>query len=909
MSLPLLATKFQIPFTGTKVIPRPSLLLRLDESLDKNAPLILVCAPAGYGKTTIISEWLQRILASSGQAMPARPLYTAWVTLERNDDDLTRFLKYFIAAIQRFRPGFGEGVLKLLQTHKPSPIHVLATLLVNELSEIPGRFLMVLDDFHSLSAESVQKLSAFLVDHQPAHLILVLITRQDPPLPLARLRARNQLVELRQTDLCFTLDEAVEFTNQVMDLALTEEQIELLEKRTEGWITGLQLAALSMRHRKDRVAFLDAFSGGHEFIADYLTEEVLSSLPETVQGFLLQTSILERLSASLCEAVTGQTNGQVILDQLMNSNLFILSLDSQKTWYRYHILFADLLRKRLESNWGEKVSELHCRASRWFEQSSMFDLAIEHALAGKDTERAARLIELIAEKLLMHGEASILLRWLEVLPEEMVLTRPRLGSLFGFTMILCGHSIQRVMTLVQKMSDSGQVSEFQGEMSMLQALLATLHGEGVRSIQLSEQALQQLPEEHPFFRSIAADTLGMGYTLIGDIPAATRAFELVVEISRQSDNVMMTIAALTNLAGLHFVRGQLRVAIITCQQVLDLSSQRIGKQTPMVGKTLLNLGEMLREQGDLESALQYLFASAEMMEFFAEVGLPLAWLSIARIKMNQRDWQAAQFYIDKARLTAQSSRSTQMDDRLVAVMQARYWIAHGELEPVLHWARGCGFLDQSPAELIKQAGRNAEINELFQGEYLTLIRLTLAQHQPERALVLISPLQELIEKRGYQRRIIEILVLKALALQQKGVIDQALQALGNALFLAEPEGYQRIILDEGEPIAKLLYQAVAQKIVPQYAGKLLAVFSAENQNVTDTRISMSGEMIEPLSQRELEVLRLIAEGLSNREIAQRLVISLSTVKGHTTNIFGKLGVKNRTQATARSRSLGILAPD
>jgi LuxR family maltose regulon positive regulatory protein len=897
LSLPLLSTKFNAPSTGVRIVQRSRLHHLLNRSLEQNISLVLVCGPAGYGKTTIVSEWLHACLEN-------HPDQFAWLTLEHSDDDLTRFLTYFVTALQHIHPGFGEGLLKLLQTHKPQSIPVLGTLVINELSEFPQRVIFVLDDYHMLTAEPIQNFVSFLVDHLPPQLCLVLVTRTDPALPLPRLRARGQLVELRQRELCFTQAETADFLKHTMGLILSQEQVGLLEQQTEGWISGLQLAAVSVRDVRDTETFFKAFSGEHEFIADYLTDEVLARLSEPLQSFLLQTSFLERLCAPLCEAVTGQPGAQVILEQLVDDNLFILPLDNQHIWYRYHILFADLLRKRIHTSRSEMVNELHQRASVWFEKNYLIDLAIEHAILGNDIERCARLIEQIAESLMRYGQAATLLRWLESLPEEKIITQPRLSALYGIAMILCSRSPDVVASWLEKIENSDTRVEFQGEMKILHALLAVLQGDARLAIQLSEQALGQLTSESLFFRSLAADTLGMGYTLAGDMPSAARAFEMVVEISRQTDNVMMLIASLTNLSGLRYVQGQLRSAINICQQVVELANQRIGRQSPIIGKTLLNLGEMLREQGNLESAQKYLQEAAQMMEVFSEVGLPLAYLAIARVKLTKKDWPAAQTYIDKARHQAQVTQSILMNQRLVDVMQLRYWIAHEELDLATNWAHERGFLDKTAVDLLAEAGKNAAVNEIFQAEYLTIIRLVLALQQPERALEMITLLQELVEKRVYQRRVIEILVLKSLALHQQGELDQALQTLEKAIAIAESEGYLRTFIDEREAMSRLLMQAAAHGIHPAYTSKLLAAINHEN--VTPAPASNSAFLIEPLSQRELEVLCLIAEGLSNDEIARRLYISLSTVKGHTTNIFGKLGVKNRTQAVAQARSLGLL---
>jgi LuxR family maltose regulon positive regulatory protein len=901
LTTPLLSTKLSFPLIGLKLVHRERLFRVLDGGLEPTVSLILVCGPAGYGKTTLVSEWLQ----ASQVILPDQ---FAWLTLERSDDDLTLFLTYFITALQRLRAGFGERVLQMLRTHKPPPVPVLATLLLNELNELPGRIFLVLDDYHLLSAEPIQAFVAFLVDHQPNQLCLVLLTRTDPLLPLARLRVRRQLVELRQESLCFLPGEVEEFANRLMDLDLSPEQLAFLAKRTEGWISGLQLAAISMRKAQDRATFFENFSGADRFIADYLTDDVLSGLSEPQRAFLLQTSILERLSVPLCEVVTGHSGAQAMLDQLVDANLFTVPLDNQRAWYRYHVLFADLLRKRLQEGPSELVCALHVRASRWLEENDSIDLAVEHALAGNDFERAARLVEEVAEGLLMRGQAVTLLRWLEAIPRQTILNQPVLGTLKGFSLILCGRPPEAVPGLHQELITAGSLDMHKGEDATLQALLSVLQGRSADAVRFGEEALRCLPGERAFFRSLAADSLGMAYTLAGDIEAATHAFEQVVDISTQSGNIMMALIALTNLAGLRYVRGQMRLAIQTCQQVVELADRSIGRQTPMLGKTMLNLGEMLREQGDLEASERYLHEAARMMEFFSEIGLPLALLALARIQVSKRNWPAAQAYIDQARKRAQASRSTLMDDRLVEVMQVRTWLARGELEPAQEWARRLNLLDRSPAEVFDDAARNASLNELVQAEYLALVRLILAQQQPKRALEMLAFLQNLVEKRSFQRRIIEILVLKALALHQKGDFDQALEEIGKALTLAEPEGYQRTFVDEGNPMASLLYQAVTRGISPKYAGRLLAVLMQENPESPPGGKIPVGEQVESLSGRELEVLGLIAEGLSNGEIAVRLYITLSTVKGHTTNIFGKLGVRNRTQAVARARSLGLLTP-
>lgn len=898
MSSPLLATKFIQPPIGDRHLSRPRLWRKLEEGLQSGFSLALVCGPAGYGKTTLVSEWIQ----SSEQI---HALQFAWLTLERSDDDLTRFLSYFVAALQHIHPGIGEGVLRLLRTHKPAPVPVLATLLINEINEINRRCFLILDDFHLITNQSVQDFIGFLVEHQPQQLGLVLITRADPPLPLARMRARGQLVEVRQSDLAFTPDELAAFVNKTMGLDLSPTQIKALETQTEGWIAGLQLAALSLRSGQDRATFFATFSGKHGFIADYLTEEVLARMLEPERTFLLQTSILERLCAPLCEAVTGKPGAQSSLEKILEANLFIMPLDNHHTWYRYHPLFADLLSKRLQEMQPGSVAGFHRQASRWYRENGLVDLAIEHALAGEDIEQAALLIEEIAESALMHGEVMSLIRWLESLPEVELSIRPRLACLYGVALTLCGRSVKEVVILLDKVRQVGDLTGFSGELALLEAFMAIMQGDLVRTIELAEQALRQIPTERAFFRSLAADTLGLGHTLTGDLAAASRAFEQVVEISQQSENVMMTMIALTNLAGLQLMGGHLRSAFATCKQVVELAEQRIGEMPPVTGKTLLNMGEILREQGNLDAAIDYFSRAVVLMEQFTEIGLPVAYLSLAKTKMMLKDWSAAQADIDQARRLAQASQSTQLDDRLVKIAQARLWIWRGDLSAAMSWARDEGFLERTSSNQNANAQRNAMADELFQAQSLVLIHLYLAQLEPARAFELIEGLIEANRKRGYKRRQVELLVLKALALQQMERLDGALEALGQALILGEPEGYHMTFVEHGDPMAKLLYQAIEHGISPVYAGHLLDSITLSLSTHTSKWKEDTG-LIEALSDREMDVLGLVAEGLSNAEIAQRLFISLSTVKGHIANIFGKLNVRNRTQAVARARSLGLL---
>jgi LuxR family transcriptional regulator, maltose regulon positive regulatory protein len=903
---PLLFTKYNIPPLSQNLVARPRLLSILDEGLRPDCRLTLICAPAGYGKTILLDDWLHRLLQD-----PSSPVQSAWLTLDPGDGDLARFLAYLVAALRQIQPGVGEGMLAALQTPRPPGGQELATWLINDLAEISGRFVLVLDDYHAISAQPVHDFVAFLVDHQPPHMCLVLVTRHDPPLPLARLRARGQLVELRQSDLCFTLEETAAFIHDVMGLQLTPAQLNALENQTEGWAAGLQLAALSMRNVRDLPSFIETFSGGLEFIADYLTDEVLAQQPEPVLAFLLQTSLLERLAAPLCEAVTGQSQAQDTLKKLKDANLFLVPLDHRQEWYRYHTLFADLLRKRLRQTWPEHVDELNRRASRWYQDNALVAPAIEHALAGKDYERAAALIEQIGEAVIKRSEATTLLRWVNDLPLDQQRAHPILLVYHGLAWMLSGKPPDAARASLAELVAAGDLESIQGELATFQGLLAILQGDAVQTIQLSEQALRQLSPEPSFFRSLAADSLGMAYALIGNTTAATQAFEQVVEISGQTGNVMVTLLALSNLAGLLVLQGRLHAAAEAYQRVLDLAAERLGKRSPATGKALFGLGSLAREWNDLDGALQYFHQASEMFAQSVEIGLPLAYLSIATVKSSQGDWEAALAYLEKAHQYAQASTVTQLDDRLVADTQARFWVAQDKPDLALELVRKSGILPESIGDSLDSKNRHVAARVLVnQGMYLTLARIHLAKRQPGRALEILDPLLDIFTSKGHMRRVIEALALKALAVQQQGSHHTAVQVLDQALALAEPEGYQRTFLDEGEPMAQLLYQVAACGEHPEYAGILMAAFAQEEQGrqVAETGPASTEPLIEPLSRRELEVLRLIAEGLSNGEIAGRLVISLSTVKGHVAHIFSKLNVNSRTQALARARSLGLV-PD
>lgn len=905
MSVLLLTTKFIIPPANPNLVRRERLVNLLDEGLRSGRLVTLVCAPAGYGKTTLVSQWIHQHEETKSREESIAPLFY-WLTLDQGDNDLARFVSYLVAALQHIQAGVGKGTLAALQNVRSASPHVLATLLINDLSELVDAYVLILEDYHTINTQPIQDFMSFLIDHQPQKMHLVIISRSDPPLPLARLRARGQLNEIRQAELEMTEAESTEFLLRLMKLNMSSDQLQVLESRTEGWVAGLQLAALSVRHTEDIPAFIQLFSGGYEYIADYLTGEVLEKQNEATKNFLLQTSILKQFSASLCEAITGQPLAARILENLLDANIFLIPLDYNGEWYRYHTLFADLLHKRLKQSDKEAIANLHKKAGRWFAQNQMWDQAIEHYLAGEDYAAAANLIGKNVERILMHGQTATFLRWLEAFPIEQLYAHPVLIVYQGLAMMLLGKIPDNALSLAKQIASSSE--KFRGEADTLQGLYYVLKGNAVEAIRLSESALEQLPAERSFVRILAADCLAMGYTLRGDLFSASQAFERVVKVAQEAGNIIMMLIGLTNLAGLHYQQGHLHQAQDGYQRVLDISKEQLGGCSQPMSRALLGMGELAREWNDLEAACRYISEAAEMFKQFVDIGLTVAYISLARVYLSQGEWDKVHTTLMDARQRSIESKTTTLDDNLTELMQARVWITRGELDQAEQWARRDGIIDRPIDDLVALADRNATAFELLQGEYLVLARLHIAQNEPNKALKILRELLFNNEKRAQYRRIIDTLVLQAIAYQQQGADEPAMQAFTRALYLAEPEGYVRTFLDEGQPVAQLLYRAMASGHHRAYAQNLITQLTRQGLP-SPTSINNTGSaynLVETLSGRECEVLGLIAEGLTNKEIGSRLHISVSTVKGHTTNIFGKLGVKNRTQAVAMAKNLGLV---
>jgi LuxR family maltose regulon positive regulatory protein len=886
MSETLLQTKLYIPPLRPNRVPRQRLIERFNQGLHLGHKLTLISAPAGFGKTTLASEWV---------AACERP--AAWLSLDEGDSDPTRFLTYLIAALQTLAPAIGEGILSALQSPQPPSMESILTPLLNDINHVAGNFILVLDDYHVVEAESVNKALAFLLEHLPPHMHLVIASREDPNLPLARLRARGQLSELRVKDLRFTTAEAAEFLNHVMGLNLSKEEIGSLDTRTEGWIAGLQLAAISMQGHKDAAGFITSFSGSHHFVLDYLIEEVLQQQSASVQSFLLRTSILDRLCGPLCDAVLRDpaVSGQETLEYLQQANLFLIPLDNERRWYRYHHLFADLLRQRMQqgiaspagNEWGS-ATELHRRASIWYEENGLEIEAFQHAAAANDVERAARLIEAEGMPLYYRGAAAPVLNWLASLPTTVLDARPALWVMYAWVLWITHQNsrveekLQAAEAAIQGVEPNEKNHNLIGQIAALWAMLAANEYQAETIITQSRRALNYLHPDNLSVRTAVTRTLGYAYHIQGDRAAAGRAYSEAISMSEASGNIFINILATTGLGIIQETENQLYTAVGSYRRVLHLVGD---PPQPVACEAFFGLARIFYEWNDMDAAQEHgqqgvhLARQIESIDSFAA-----GELFLARLKISQGDLAGA------AALLAEASNSVRRHNFLfqipeVATVRLLLLLRQGNLTAAAHLA---------------------EKHDLP----LSQARVHLAQGDTAAALALLEPLRRQAEEKGWQDERLKVMVLQAVAHQAHGEQQMAARLLDEALALAEPGGFIRTFVDEGLPMAQLLSAAVAQGIMPDYTNKLLAAFADGTKEEGRTTPSPSAihpsSLVEPLSKRELEVLQLIAQGLSNREISERLFVALSTVKGHNLRIFSKLEVQRRTEAVARARELGLL---
>jgi LuxR family maltose regulon positive regulatory protein len=899
MATSILVTKLYIPSTRTNLVHRPDLIKRLNNGL--NRKLALISAPAGFGKTTLVSAWVDSLRQDTPENNQDK-IKIAWLSLDEGDNDQTRFLIYLISALRTIEENIVIGVLSTLQSPQPPPYESTLTRMINEIVAIHGCMILVLDDYHLIKEQSVHDALIYLLENQPPNFHLVIATREDPPLQLARLRARDQLSELRANDLRFTSAEAAEFLNQVMGLNLSEEDIAALETRTEGWIAGLHLAAISMQRLEDTSKFIESFTGSHRLVVDYLIDEVLNQLPESVQTFLLQTAVLNRMNGSLCNALTGQENGQVILEMLEHNNLFIIHLDDERRWYRYHHLFADLLRRRLSQTYPKQSSFLHKRASDWYEQNRFIDEAIEHALHGEAFEKAAELIEDQFVDKYERGSHTILRRWMAELPQELIFARPHLCILYAWNLFTSGQldAADRSLQVVENLLEKNQLTETDkrtllGRASTIWAFIASYSGDMTGTIQYARRALDNLSEVELTWRSVASVALGDAFMNQGDMQAAYEARSEALIMTRSTGYAYLHLIANLRLAETLRQQGMLQQVIDICEQQMQRAKKSGISDSVVAGWLLAIWGEVLAELNDLDGANEKAKKGVELTEAGKDVAM-VGWsnLCLVRVLFSRGDLVDAEEVIQKVEKIASEHDMPIWIPVQMSAWQIRLWLEQDKLITATRWVEERG-LDI-----------DGDLSYLYELEYLALARTLIVQEEYQEASRLLQRLLEAAEIGGHRSRVIEILNLQALSLQKQGDMDQAIATLEKSLTLAEPRGFIRIFVDEGPPMAHLLYEALHRGIEPEYVQQLLAAFSVDEPEQIAPPQTTETELIEPLSDRELEVLKLLAKGLTNREIADRLYISLNTAKVHVRNINSKLGTNSRSKTVIRARSLGIL---
>ncbi|MEK8126672.1 LuxR C-terminal-related transcriptional regulator [Paenibacillus filicis] len=907
MSTPILSTKLFIPRSRSKVVARPRLIERLNEGIDRR--LTVIAASAGFGKTTLASEWL---------AQCHRP--AAWVSLDEGDNDPARFLTYLVAALQQIGSVRDEGVWALLRSPQPPPIESILTALLHEICAVPDPFLLVLDDYHEIKAEAIDKAVALLLERMPPQMHLVITTREKPRLPVARMRVRDQVTEVGAADLRFTYPEAAEFLGRAMGLSLLPADIALLEARTEGWITGLQLAALSIKEQPDASGFIQSFAGSDRFVLDYLMEEVVGRQSEGIQSFLLQTSILDRLCGPLCEAVMGRDSGerlvgfgigagsgQEALELLEQAHLFIVPLDNERRWYRYHHLFAGLLRQRLRHSLdlttgeGEQgVAELHARASKWYEGQGQELEAFHHAAAALDIPRAARLVEGAGVPLHFRGALAPVLSWLDSLPTEEWQARPALQVIYASGRLMLGQtagleqSLQAAELSLQATERDDKTRDLLGHLAAIRATLAVSRHQAEIILAESRRALACLHPDNLPVRTAITWSMGYAYQLQGNRAAAGQAYAEALTISQRIGHVIITMMATLGLGLIQEGGLQLHAAAETYRRVLKLAGD---PPLPAACEAYLGLARISYAWNDLPAAEGYARLSIQLAEQLEQIDRAVAGeVFMARLELTQGNVSGAAARIAQADyVTRQQNFANQF--RPIADVRAQVLLCQGNLAAAAH------------------------LTEKYDLP-LASARIYLAQADPSAALTAVEPVLRQAETNEWRDERLQAMALRVVALHAHGETAEAAQVLRDVLAQADPGGLIRIFLDEGAPMYRALGEALTNGSMPDYLKKVLAAFEAAEpkdeiasggrppqpaQPRTGSRTeSILDSLIEPLSERELEVLNLIAQGLSNREISERLFIALTTVKGHNRIIFDKLQVKRRTEAVARARNLGLL---
>ncbi|OGO38352.1 MAG: hypothetical protein A2W35_04080 [Chloroflexi bacterium RBG_16_57_11] len=937
---PLIRTKLRLPFTRPALVSRPRLQEQIAQGLC--GPLTLITAPAGFGKTTLVASYI----ANCG-------LPIAWLSLDKDDNQVERFLNYLVAALQEADHTIGNEAAQLLATSQQAPPETILTSLINYLDTNGREIALVLDDYQFISSQAVHEEMIFLLEHCPNTFHLVIASRSDPPLPLVRLRGRGQMVELRAADLRFTEPEAAQFLNEVMGLHLDAGSVSALAERTEGWIAGLQMAALSMRDREDVRGFIEGFSGTNRYILDYLLEEVLASQSPEMQRFLLCTSILERLTAPLCDTVLANDEGAKregddrstrseslfagqstsILEYMERANLFLVPLDDERIWYRYHHLFADLLRTQLQRSLGDQeVAQLHLRAAAWHEQNGSILEAIQHASMASDDEMVERLIEQNYLEMMNRGEMSWVRFWMGKLSKELVYRRPWLclyeamnRSWFGQleeANLLLNEAEKRIRAESSAEVSAPGAQSMLGYHAYVKSRVTAMQGDTRRAIEFCLTARENVPADNLGLQIDFSITLGYEYFLYGDFVNANKTLNETIQLGDIVGAVNNPVAAYCVLARMQIYQGRLHEADDLLRKAAQLIHGTGGQYLGVFGLVEVGTSALLCEWNDLEAALVRLKGHLDDLPLWGKADdLCLAYTTLARIQLAQGTWTEAVDTVEKAAQLIRTCGVFSEARSAVEAAQVKMWLLQGDWSSVDRWV----------AKLEKRFGLHDPYRYEDELAHITQARVFIAQNKPDKAIGLLSHLEDIARSAGRMGRVIEILLLEALAMRETGDSENAILALTECLTLAEPECYVRVFLDEGRPMQLLLAKGLAHASagpLRDYAIHLLSQFDAEPLVVTaaQEKVSPTGHpstssgqalvtpefrpaksmLVEPLSQRELEVLQLMALGRTNQEIARQLIVAPGTVKAHAASIYRKLDAANRTEAVARARQMGIL---
>jgi LuxR family maltose regulon positive regulatory protein len=906
----LLASKFYFPPHRPDLVPRPGLLEKLDAGL--RGKLTLVSAPAGFGKTTVVSEWLRYC---------GRP--ATWLSVDKHDNDLSRFLIYLIAALQRINAEIGVDVQAALEETLSPHFDILLTRLISEIEKFPDKSIIVLDDYHLINSKQVHDAINFLIEFLPPVIHLVISGRTDPPLPISRLRVRGEVNEVRTPQLRFTKDEVATYLNDLLGFDLSTDGIAALETRTEGWIASLKLAALSMQGRDDWPEFITKFSGSNRYIIDYLVDEVMARQPEEVQTFLRRTSILERFCAPLCEYVIDGHTEIDVLDYIERANLFLIPLDDHREWYRYHHLFADFLNQKLREIEPERINELHLRASQWYKNAGFVDEAIHHALTAGDLEGATRLVDKIAIDLIVRREPNKLLKLIAQLPLDLCKSYPMLCIIQAFALVFSGQldMVEPALALAEANHYIVGVAPNHGYITTVRAYLANHEGDILKSIKLTEQALDEL-QSAPLnrmtlvFKGSAIIWLGVNHRQLGNLDKAKQLFVEAAEINQKAGNYYAALASFEQLAQLAVYRGQLLQAVELYEDGLKLAQSWMDTEGKPRGSLiaaagpLRGLGTVLYQLNDLAGATIHIQRSANLYDL-GELWKRIDSLTmLALLRLADGDIETSIKLLNQATaiedtITDQSVNTTELPSLVrlrILLSRAKPGLAYLLADAI----RRMGAFGLTPNDEVDFSSPSGYPRECI---YSDLAYLLIAQDKASEALPLLTRLLHAAAKMGRHGDEIRYLVMTALAHHALGNDQIALDCLRQALDLGEPQGYVRLFVDEGQPMMELLQNAISQNVSPDYAGKLLAAFPKyvlkpipiEQEQKNNIQI-----LAESLSERELEVIRLMADGYKYREIAERLVVSINTVRYHTRNVYGKLSASNRTQAIIRAKELSLL---